>query len=440
MPDIHWHVGEEAEQETIAKTAPARRSRRSWIAIVIVVILGVGLGIVYRSIPEPASRPAPTPRPTPTRPAVPASLYATIDREAQALANGDRVALNSIVDIPNFERYQTLMGNFKAWGRPINAPFYSIEDYRLRADDKAWVEVRQFHTDHFVQQVRFYQLHNGQWRRIDFDPSFWSGQVETADTPHFRFTHFVEDQELLESLASVLEADYEQICRDFACPATPETCREALGQQWCSSFPRTLTITLVMTNLIEQNDNFDLAASGDVTLTTHSLRLLDPFWPVDRENDFRTLPALLHFAQLAYGQRPVKELFENPPPGHALVIAVFFREYDRLLKRTGSSPQPIPDEFKQLDIEFKQLDLKDPPPLDVAWSTAINDANAGQIYATAYSVITYIEQEYGRTVVTRLLRTIGQARSFSEAIQNLFGIPFSEFDQQWQAWLKSRTP
>jgi hypothetical protein len=72
----------------------------------------------------------------------------------------------------------------------------------------------------------------------------------------------------------------------------------------------------------------------------------------------------------------------------------------------------------------------------VAWSTSLDGADADQIYATAYSVITYIEQEYGRTVVTRLLRGIGQAKSFSAAIQNLFGVPFSEFEQRWRAWLK----
>ena len=190
------------------------------------------------------------------------------------------------MDIPNFERYQALMGNFKAWGRPTADALYSIEDYRQVADDKAWVEVRQFHTDRFVQEIRFYQLRNGEWRRIDFDPSFWSGQVETADTPHFRFTYFIEDQELIGSLAAVLEADYEQICRDFACPVAPETCVAALGQQWCSSFPRTITTTLILTNQTEQHDNFDLADNGDLTFTTQSLRLLE-FTPVEREQYFR---------------------------------------------------------------------------------------------------------------------------------------------------------
>jgi hypothetical protein len=426
-PDIHWHIGEDAEQETIATATPARRSRRSWIAILIVALLGAGLGMAYRSIPEPAPRP--TPQPTPTRLAMPAKLFDTIDREAQALADGNRATLDSIVDVPNYEQYQALTGNFQAWGRPTDAASYFIEDYRQLADDKAWVKVRQFHADHFVQEVRFYQLRNGQWRRIDFDPSFWSSQVKTADTPHFRFTYFIEDEELIEALAAVTEADYEQICQDFACPVTPETCVEALGRQWCSSFPRTITTTLSMTNRSAQHEDFDIAANGDFTFTTHSLRLPDQFVPVEREHYFRNLLATLHMIRLAYGSESLKELLENPPPGHALVTAVFFRENERLLKRTGSDPQAIPDEFKQLDIE-------DPPPLDVAWSTALDGANADQMYATAYSVITYIEQEYGRTEVTRLLRAIGQANSFPAAIQDLFGVPIGEFEQRWRAWLK----
>jgi hypothetical protein len=435
-PDIHWHVGEDKDQETIVHASAPRRSRRSWIAVLIVVILGAGLGVAYRSLPEPVPRPTstppPTPQPTPTYYAVPARLYDTIDREAQALADGDRSTLDSIVDILNFEQYRALMDGFKAWGRPTNAAFYSIEDYRQLADDKAWVEVRQFHTDRFVQEVRFYQLRNDQWRRIEFDPSFWSGQVETADTPHFSFTYFSEDQRLIEALASVLEADYEQICRDFACPAVPETCVEALGQQWCSSFPRPITTTLILTNQTDQHDNFDLAANGNLTFTTQSPRLLDQFMPVEREHYFRNPLAWLHVMRLAYGNRLAQEMFEKPPPGHALVIVIFFRENDRLLERTGNGPQAMPDEFKQLDI-------LNPPSLHMVWSAALDGADASQIYATAYSVVTYIAQEYGTPAVTRLLKAIGQASSFSEAIEVSLNVPFSEFDQKWQAWLNAGT-
>src|SRR5512143_572690 len=64
-PDIEWRVGEDAEQEIVARISSARRSRRSLWILIIVIGLGVGLGWLYRSIPEPASRPsAPTFVPT----------------------------------------------------------------------------------------------------------------------------------------------------------------------------------------------------------------------------------------------------------------------------------------------------------------------------------------------------------------------------------------
>ena len=62
-PDIEWHVGEDAEQETIARTSVPRRSRRSRWAVLIAIGLGVGLGLVYRSIPEPPAKPIEPRRP-----------------------------------------------------------------------------------------------------------------------------------------------------------------------------------------------------------------------------------------------------------------------------------------------------------------------------------------------------------------------------------------
>src|SRR5512147_2588306 len=88
MPDMQWHIDEDAEEETSVTVTEPRRSLR-WLAILLAVILGVGLGIMYRSVPEPAPRPTAAPQPTPTRLAIPAKLFETIDREAQALADGD---------------------------------------------------------------------------------------------------------------------------------------------------------------------------------------------------------------------------------------------------------------------------------------------------------------------------------------------------------------
>ena len=99
-PDIEWQVGEDAEQETIARTTPARRSRRRRWIVISAIGLGVVVGLLYRSIPEPPSKPigsapiaAPiaaviasparsVPRPTPE------SLDVAIERDALSLVGG----------------------------------------------------------------------------------------------------------------------------------------------------------------------------------------------------------------------------------------------------------------------------------------------------------------------------------------------------------------
>src|SRR5512141_2571599 len=118
-PDIEWHVGDEADKETIAKTPPPRSSSR-WrkALLVLIVVAAIGLGIVYSTIPEPAPRPTFTPSPTP-RPAVPAKLYETPDREAQALADGDPKTFLSLQDQSDGPWFQTQSRAFQAWGRPL---------------------------------------------------------------------------------------------------------------------------------------------------------------------------------------------------------------------------------------------------------------------------------------------------------------------------------
>jgi hypothetical protein len=427
-PDLEWRVDDPSGEQTIAKTTAPRPPRWRWLALACVVVLGVGLGVLYRSIPEPA-KPAPTPTllPTLTPTAMPAALYQTLTREAQALADGDRSTLEGLTDIPNFERFKALVGNFEAWGKPTDAALYSILDFRLMSEDKAWVKVKQFRVGGYVQETRFYHLRNGEWRRTDFDPSFWSGPTETSDTPHFRFTYFIEDYDLVEPIASLLEADYEQLCTDFACPTTPETCVEALGQQWCSAFPREITVTFQMTGYLD-SDKVDISNSGDLTFTVSSLRWLDQFAPRERESYFRNPAAWLHVIRLAY-QTVTSQ--EPPPQGRALAVGIFFREYDRLLKRTGSDPLEMPAEYTQLDIENL-------PPLNSVWNE-IDAANAAQSYSAANSVSTYIEQKFGWPAVTKLLKAIGPSKSLAEAIETSTGQSYTEFEQQWRAWAKSNT-
>lgn len=424
-PDLEWRVDDPAGEQVIARTPPHRPRWRKW-AIGLAVMLGVGVGVIYRSIPEPA-RPAPTPTviPSPTPGAMPIALYQTIAREAAALADGDRAAFDQIIDIQNYNHYQALLNNFTAWGRPTDLALYSILDYGQTAADKAWATIKQFRVDRYVQETRFYHLRNGKWRRTDFDPAFWSGLTETSDTPHFRFTYFVEDYELIEPLASLLEADYEQICADLACSTASLTCIESLGKQWCSSFPREAGFRLSFNVPIDQ-ERFDIAENGDLILTMPSPRQLAQLSFIDRQSDLRNPIAWLHVMRLAYGR---VDLQGPPPQGQALVIAIFFREHNQVLKRTGDPLLDMPE-------EFTQLDTANLPPLERLWLQA-HTADSTQSYAAAHSVVTYIEEEFGWPALVKLLKAIGPSTSLAEAIETSTGVSYVAFEERWRAWVKS---
>ena len=427
-PDLEWRVDDPAGEQVIARTPPPRGPRwRRW-AIGLAVMLGIGLGVIYRSIPEPA-RPAPTPTviPAPTPDAMPIALYQTIGREAEALADGDRATFDRILDIQDFIRYRALLDSFAAWGRPTGAALYSILDYRQIAADKAWVTIKQFRVDDYVQETRFYHLRNGQWRRTDFDPSFWSGLTETSDTPHFHFTYYVEDYDLIEPLATLLEADYEQLCTDFACPTAPMTCIEAFGKPWCSSFPREVAIRFNLNAPADQT-RFDIAENDELVFILPSPRQPNQLSFAEQQSDLRNPSAWLQVMRLAYGRVDVQGA---PPPGQALVIAIFFREYTQVLKRTGGSPLVMPE-------EFTQLDTANLPPLERLWLQA-HTADSTQAYAAAHSVVTYLEAEFGWPAVVTLLKTIGSSQSLAEAIETSTGISYVAFEERWQAWVKSTT-
>src|SRR5512137_2553401 len=92
-PDIEWQITDENDPQTVVKTTEPKPPRWRALAVLVVVVLGIGLGFVYRSIPEPAARPLQTPTPTaepdPELTGMPPALFRLVDREAQALADGD---------------------------------------------------------------------------------------------------------------------------------------------------------------------------------------------------------------------------------------------------------------------------------------------------------------------------------------------------------------
>jgi len=122
-PDLEWHVGEESDRETIVKTTPRKPPRWRWPMIAFVVMLGAGLGALYRSIPE---SPQPTPLPT-SAPLPPPPIETVIEQEAHALATGDRAAFLALQDQNDGDWYRAQQAAFQTWGMPpSNVALYTI--------------------------------------------------------------------------------------------------------------------------------------------------------------------------------------------------------------------------------------------------------------------------------------------------------------------------
>ena len=420
MPDIHWQVGEGVEQETIAKTAPRRRSRRRWMAILIVVVLGAGLGAIYRSIPEPAPRPtpalSPTPHATPTLPAVLAKLYAAIDREAQALADGDGDSYWAL-QMPRDEAHRDQpRDDLTAWGRPAdNSSLYTVIDYNLHTSTQAWADIRQFRNGRWFRQTRFYQfkLDEGRWLRSEPDPSFWNGERETQETQHFNLHYAVEDRELVSPIARRLEELYQSMCRDLGC--APDSGAEKIE------------VTLLGNDgpMIDLQAYFVPAGKEKFEMRFPSPRVTGVF-EIGRPTHPNFLEAHLEALLLAsYLVNRVSQRDKSRDVSRDVILTAI-----QIWAAARSDPQI--DYFSSRVSAWGQKPVL---TLEQLWGSP-RDELPLQRFDQAELLIYFIEQEYGVSAVADLLKALGPAQSLSEAVDKGLGVPFAEFEQKWQAWVK----
>jgi hypothetical protein len=401
-PDVQWQVGEDQERETIARSTVSRRSRRSWIAILIVVILGAGLGVIYRSLPEaPALTPTPTPSPTPvyapTPLTIPAALYQTIDREAQALADGD---------FDTYRRTQALgqaagqPDNFEAWGRPRNGdPLYEIVEFNLLSESQAWADIRQFREGRYFRETRFYYYTGGQWRHGTPNITLWSGQTERLQTPHFDVTYALRDRGVLSPTLNQLEADYQSLCHNLGCAALPHE----------------LTLTVRFTS-VEFPDYYP----------SNVLRLPSPriigYYESGRVYSWNHNPVHWILAQAIVAQVYGDGKYDRPGGGLLWAGSVWAIEH----------LDPLPEDLWQ---QLGDLSQKPLLSLTTLWEVG-RLSEPGPALIQLVQLLRFIEHQYGAAAVTQLLGAIGSATSMSTAVETGLGVPFAEFDQQWQAWAK----
>jgi len=248
-PDLEWRVDDPSGEQTIAQTTPPRPPRWRGIAIGLVICLGIGLGVVYTSLPEsPEPVPTPTLMPSPAPLAMPVTLYQTITREASALQTGQSSELIDLLDAEDqqYQPYQSGSGNFRRWGTPRTGSLFTVGDFGFLDNERAWVDVSQYREGRIFHEMRFYRLRNDQWKRTEPDAALWIGQPGYVATVHFRIQYWPFDQQVVPGLAARLEHDYEQLCTDLECDISPRQCVTALDQEWCSSFTTSPTLTLLL--------------------------------------------------------------------------------------------------------------------------------------------------------------------------------------------------
>ena len=434
-PDLEWRVDDQSGEQTIARTTPPRSPRWRGIVIGIVVCLGIGLGVVYTSLPE-SPKPVPTPTliPSPTSPAMPLALYQTIVREANALQAGKSSELIELLDAEDqqYQPYRSGSGNFQMWGRPRTGSLFTIGDFGFLADERAWVDVSQYREGRIFHETRFYRLRNGQWKRTNPDAALWSGQPIYVDTLHFRIAYWPFDQKIVPAIAAQLEHDYEQLCTDLECDTGSRRCVTAFDQDWCSSFTTSPTITLQLRG----NDwpQFPLNDADRYAVIQLSSPRVTGFYdkadplPSSRSPASAVISSLL-VQQAAYGQSSFSGLSQN---GEVLISTISGYAMARL--QAGVADIPVEDYLMSLNFN-----VKNPPPLSALWEK-LNSTNADRMYDEASALIRYIEQTHGWPAVVKLLKSIKQADSMSKLIELSLDLPLVDFEQKWRAWLKSNVP
>ena len=241
-PDIEWHVGEDAEQETIANTSNARRSRRSLWAVIIAIGLGVGLALLYRSIPEPSPKPIdPTPAPTvvqsPLSPLpTPESIAAAIERDAQRLSASAgeatrRITFDDSAKVEYAEWYTALQNAYGQWGPPSYQTLYTVFETGTLPSGVTWVKLGQFRHGDFYRHTRFYRLENDRWVWTLPDRSFWGGAtaaVMTGDASAIgpiTIGHPIEDEPVISPVFDRFTRAYLNLCESLKCPPPADPAR-----------------------------------------------------------------------------------------------------------------------------------------------------------------------------------------------------------------------
>jgi hypothetical protein len=380
--------------------------------------LGVGLGVLYVSIPEPP-RPiaSPTPIVTPLPPAP--ALAQTIDREARALSNGDMQAFIGLQDPDDYHWRQDQISSFTPWGAPPS----NAEFYRILASDRpdaqhAWADVIQARDGEFFRETRFYRLRDGDWVRTQpvSDPAWWGSETLIA-TRYFRLTHTAADEDTARLLAGYLARQSRETCRLFGCNFDEQ--------------PPVVNFILLPGGRDAPQPRGTQSGST-VTVTLSSPRFTGyyaaDFSGVDIDDDRwdQVFDRYLYFP-LLYTAIGGPQRWQQKRDGLMYLYAVGFWDLARR-GRTTLARWQFP---YRPELVTDMLALSDDDRWD--WPADASQESVRQRLANASALVQFIDETYGADTVVRFFRTLRFAQSLPHALSRI-GVPFEEFEQKWQAW------
>lgn len=460
-PDIEWRVGEEAEQETIARTSSPRQSPRGRWAVIMAIGLGVGLALLYRSIPEPPPRSTPSPSPTafqsppPSRPLsplpTPETLEASIQRDALRLASmsstGEVTFDPSLSQMPQAyaDRYAALQNAAGGWGPVAPLTPYTVFETGTLSSGIAWAKMGQFRNNDFFRQTRFYRLRHDRWEWTLPDRSFWSGEVHTHTFAYpwsypFTIDYPVEDEALIQTVGDRFARALAYLCSSLRCPPGP-----AEAPPW--SRPITLTI-VVDPNVLSFHTV--QAQARNLTITIPSLRVVGYYENPNRPGD--PLNAIVYgslidpITQMASGDY---QRWSHDRGGEVFLQAIadwqrahikeVVQPSDLFFKTSTSLPGV--DSITTTPRAFYAAALRAGPltPLISLGSWPSEDTRFGLFQTVAQteaeSVVAFIQERYGGEGVIRFLNALGKSTSLEEALEAGLPVKFGEFNREWAKWI-----
>lgn len=462
-PDIEWRIGEEAAEETVIKT-PARSPAR-WRKLVVLLIVGagIGLGVLYRSIPEPPPTPiAPTAALTVLTP-TPLPLTTAIQNDVARLAGsagaaGQEITFDaglSLMPQAYADWYASLQNATGPWDASSAKVTAEIKAMGTLPNGTVWINVVQRRNGHPFQQTRFYRLQNNRWQWILPEQSFWgndqfitppgsSGFMSEVTTTSNFVVSFPSGDNFPSGRFARVQAE---LCDRLHCPRDTQSGNylplgapihlevyPLLSQTFVTHTQAGLLIQLPSARVTGYYE--DALVPGDPIDAMAYETLLEPLvraasgdydrWETDQGGQL-FLDAISNWERLhiALDHHPAESFFTGPIGG---------------LTRP---PSPLSNVTAQA-YYTRLLDMHPLVPLNALWNWQRNEDRlfgtlTGYAIDQANSVIAFINDRYGDAGVIKFLNALGPAHSLEEAVEQALAVSYSSFLVEWEKWTGTRS-